>query len=188
MITYLSRRLTQHLCRKSIIEEDKAEIYQYGYEVFISGMLGFLIAGIIGAVSGNFPEAIIFLLFFVPLRQLCGGYHADSYLKCNIVFTAVFSVILIIASILPEKAFPFIILFSALFTFGVMLWLSPVENENKPLDSEQIKVNRRKCLILTPILSGASAFLGIFSTKYAVTASLTLLAVAVLMIAAGRKK
>lgn len=182
MITYLSSKLTARLCRSSIIDSEKTEIYQYGYEVFISGMIGFIIAGAIGAISGHFIEALIFLIFFVPLRQLCGGYHADSYLKCNIVFTAVFSAVLLAACFIPrEVALPAVI-FCGIFTFFIMILLSPIENENKPLDEEQIIFNRKKCLIVTPLLSLCSLVICFFSTTFSLTAALTLFSVAVMMI------
>ena len=63
-----------------------------------------------------------------------------------------------------------------------MLLFSPVENPNKPLDSEQIAKNRRKCLIITPILSAISLAAVFFYPVYALTASTTLFSIAVLMI------
>lgn len=138
MITFISRKLTDFLCRKSVIDSGKSEIYQYGYEVLISGLAGILIALIIGIISGRISDAVIFLVYFIPLRQLCGGYHADSYLKCNIVFTGVFSSILIFSYFLPKKLSVAAVIICCAFTFISMLLFSPVENPNKPLDSEQI--------------------------------------------------
>lgn len=183
MITYLSSKLTEYLCRNSIIDSEKAEIYQYGYEVFISGMIGFIIAGTIGAVSGHFIESLIFLAFFVPLRRLCGGYHADSYLKCNIVFTAVFAAVLAGACLMPEFLAFQAVIFCCVFTFIVMIMLAPIENENKPLDEDQKVRNRRKCLVITPALSAVSLIMYHFNTVFSMTAALTLFSAAILMIA-----
>ncbi len=182
MITYISKKLTDLLCSKSIIDADKAEIYQYGYEVFISGILGFIIATVIGLVSGNFIESLIFLAFFVPLRQLCGGYHADGYLKCNIVFTSIFILILLGACFIPKSFTIYIAIFCTISTLITMYILAPIENTNKPLDDEQIRLNRKKCLIITPLLSIISIAASFFNAGYSITASLTLLSVAVLMI------
>ena len=182
MITFISRKLTDFLCRKSVIDSGKSEIYQYGYEVLISGLAGILIALIIGIISGRISDAVIFLVYFIPLRQLCGGYHADSYLKCNIVFTGVFSSILIFSYFFPKKLSVAAVIICCAFTFISMLLFSPVENPNKPLDSEQIAKNRRKCLIITPILSAISLAAVFFYPVYALTASTTLFSIAVLMI------
>ena len=59
MITFISRKLTDFLCRKSVIDSGKSEIYQYGYEVLISGLAGILIALIIGIISGRISDAVI---------------------------------------------------------------------------------------------------------------------------------
>lgn len=182
MITYLSSKLTEYLCRNAVIDSEKAEIYQYGYEVFISGMIGFIIAGTLGAASGHFVESLVFLAFFVPLRQLSGGYHADSYLKCNIVFTAVFAAVLAGACFMPEAFALPVIAFCSAFTFLMMVLLAPIENVNKPLDEKQKRVNRRKCLVITPLLSVVSFAMYFFSVTLSLTAALTLFSVGVLMI------
>ena len=39
MITSISKKLASYLSRKNIIDKDKKEIYQYGYEVLISGLI-----------------------------------------------------------------------------------------------------------------------------------------------------
>lgn len=182
MITYLSRKLTGFLCRNSIIESDKAEIYQYGYEVFISGMLGFIISIVIGIISGHLIESLIFLVFFVPLRQLSGGYHADSYLICNIVFTAIFLSILAAACFISQRLTIPIAILCEIFTFLTMFFLAPIENKNKPLDEEQITLNRKKCLITVPLLSLLSFILFFFNSVYSLTAALTLFSIAILML------
>ena len=96
MITSISKKLASYLCRKNIIDKDKKEIYQCGYEVLISGLIGFAIVIILGILMNRFIESLLFLGVFVPVRQLTGGYHADSYLKCNIVFTVVFLVVMLV--------------------------------------------------------------------------------------------
>lgn len=182
LITYLSRKLTDFLCSKSIIDSSKREIYQYGYEVFISGLTGIIIALIIGIISGRIIDAIIFLVYFIPLRQLCGGFHADSYLICNVVFTAVFTAILTCSYIIPVKLSLISVIICCIFTFVTMLLFSPVENPNKPLDNKQIAKNRRKCLIVTPILSLISIATVFIYPLYSLTASLTLFSVAIMML------
>ena len=78
MITSISKKLASYLSRKNIIDKDKKEIYQYGYEVLISGLIGFAIVIILGILMNRFIESLLFLGVFVPVRQLTGGYHADS--------------------------------------------------------------------------------------------------------------
>ena len=54
MITSISKKLASYLCRKNIIDKDKKEIYQYGYEVLISGLIGFAIVIILGILMNRF--------------------------------------------------------------------------------------------------------------------------------------
>ena len=74
MITFISRKLTDFLCRKSVIDSGKSEIYQYGYEVLISGLAGILIALIIGIISGRISDAVIFLVYLYR----SGNYAGDT--------------------------------------------------------------------------------------------------------------
>lgn len=155
MITFISRKLTDFLCRKSVIDSGKSEIYQYGYEVLISGLAGILIALIIGIISGRISDAVIFLVYFIPLRQLCGDTMQTAIWSATLYSQEYFPQYLFFI-FLPKKLSVAAVIICCAFTFISMLLFSPVENPNKPLDSEQIAKNRRKCLIITPILSAIS--------------------------------
>ena len=70
MITSISKKLASYLSRKNIIDKDKKEIYQYGYEVLISGLIGFAIVIILGILMNRFIESLLFLGVFVPEGSL----------------------------------------------------------------------------------------------------------------------
>ena len=86
MITSLAQYITGILLKNNIIENEHLDIYIYGFEVLISGALSLFIGLILGLIFSQLVECIVFLIVFVTLRKYCGGYHADTYLKCNTVF------------------------------------------------------------------------------------------------------
>lgn len=62
-----------------------AEVYQYGFEIIFSTLIGFFITIAIGAVFRMFLVSLVYYFAFVALRQFTGGYHANTYLKCNLI-------------------------------------------------------------------------------------------------------
>ena len=43
MITFLSKCISHFLCKNNVITEEDFSIYQYGFEIIFSTILGFLI-------------------------------------------------------------------------------------------------------------------------------------------------
>lgn len=43
MIAELSKRMSLFLCKKEIVEQEMAEVYQYGFEIIFSTLIGFFI-------------------------------------------------------------------------------------------------------------------------------------------------
>ncbi len=51
------------------------EIYEYGLEVFILNSINIISIMIISYLSNTLNEGIIFLITFIIIRQLTGGFH-----------------------------------------------------------------------------------------------------------------
>lgn len=89
IITFLGKSISHFLCEKKVIAEQEVEIYQYGFEILISTALGLLITMAVGIVLHMFFLSVLYYVIFVTVRQWTGGYHADSYLKCNLTFAGI---------------------------------------------------------------------------------------------------
>lgn len=111
MIAWLANYLVRVLLKNEIIETDKIEIYQYGYEIIISTIITFLIVLISGIILDCLPAAILYFLIFAVMRQICGGYHAQHYWSCNTLFAVV-----TVSMLLLFKFFPSVKLTSASYT------------------------------------------------------------------------
>ena len=92
MIKAISNKLLKYLIKTDVINksEDALAYYKYGLEITISSLLNILLIISIGIISGQLIESVLFLICFIPLRQFTGGYHANSYLKCNFMFSVLF--------------------------------------------------------------------------------------------------
>ena len=145
-LTRLAGKIGNNLVHSGVIKEEDAEIYIYGINQILVSVLNVSSALIIGLIFGVFPEIVVFMAAYIPLRSFAGGYHAKTPLRCY-----VFSVImLIIVSIglkylyLADWVYYTVLAVSTL----VVLVLSPVEDRNKPLDETEHKVYKRRTVLI----------------------------------------
>jgi accessory gene regulator B len=64
MISFFSEKITNLLCDKKIIEHSQKDIYKYGYEIFISTFISFLIVFTIGILTNRILESGVFYVVF----------------------------------------------------------------------------------------------------------------------------
>ncbi len=154
MIASLCKVITHFLCRKKIIAQNELEIYQYGFEIIISTIISLVICLTIGIILDISFYSFLFLIIFVPIRSITGGYHADSYLKCNIIFTIVTLFVLGFSKFLwINRGLTFSTNLVTLFvSFIIILIYAPVENKNKPLNKTLKKRNRILSVLATFII------------------------------------
>lgn len=182
MISFLSNQLTKLLCEKEIIEPDKKVIYRYGYDIFISSIISLLIVVSVGIITGYILESAVFYVVFVLTRQYCGGYHADTYLKCNVIFTIIYSAVLLVSNIL--LGFYNIFYLGIFFTvYLAAIWeFAPIDNENKRLSEDEKTKSCRISIVLSFIWIILSLALYFIYTKLSVVFTLTLFAVTMLIV------
>lgn len=110
------------------------EVIQYGLKAIALNCLNIITILIIGLIRGNCFFSFVFLVSFIPLRLVLGGYHCDSVLKCEIYFTIIYTFIQIMNSISLKK----IIIF--LFFFSFCLLLEKIFNDKLHLTSKSILI------------------------------------------------
>ena len=94
-------------------------------------------------------QAILFTLLYVPLRSSAGGYHAKTANRCYL-----YSILMMIAVLLAIKyiSIPcFICIITLIISCGIILTVAPVEDLNKPLDSLEYTVYRRRTYMITAV-------------------------------------
>ena len=96
MIEIAAGLVTNYLVKREVVNQDEKDVYKYGFEILFSTILGICIVLILGLTAGSLMTSLIFIAVFCSLRIKCGGYHADSYLSCNVVFTTVFLIVLMV--------------------------------------------------------------------------------------------
>ncbi len=184
MNTSLSKCISNFLYKKKIITEEDYPIYQYGFEIIISTILGFLITIGIGILLNMKLLSMLYYIIFVFLRQLTGGYHAESYLKCNLTF-AVVSFITMGMTKLAVNTSPYNFIFYLILigTSLAVIWIyAPIENKYKPLDVAQKKKNHTIGFLCSVVLSVVGCVLFRYAVEVSVLIILTLFMVSMLIV------
>lgn len=89
MIEKLSRTLSNHIY-KNLNKYDNCTdqtIIQYGLECILNMAIPCLFYLTYAAITNSIPETILWLFIFISYRNLIGGYHANSHVKCIIIST-----------------------------------------------------------------------------------------------------
>lgn len=146
MFQTTAQKITDRLCSQDIIEDADKELYAYGFNMLLTVSLNIISTIIIGLLFGMVFESIAFLVAYIPLRSYAGGYHARTPMRCYIISLLLIVLILLTLKLIGESVLALFIL-SGIGTI-ICVTMSPVEDVNKPLDEAEIKVYRKKAMII----------------------------------------
>ena len=184
MIVSLSKNISHYLCKNNIVSEDDMPIYQYGFEIIISTILDLLITFGIGCLLNMKLLSMLYYVIFVFIRQLTGGYHANTHLKCSLVFSTVSFITLGLTKLAVQTGqYNFTFYFILTVTSLAIIWAySPVENPNKEMDEKQKKRNHILSCALSGILSISGCVLFEYSAASSMVIILTLFMISMLIL------
>lgn len=135
MIETLAKKITTKFINNKIIKSEDREIYDYCFETTIVILFSYSLLFILSIIFNEFISTLIFILSFSSFRKVCGGYHADNYLKCGIMSLASYLLLILIIkkfNIIFEISTIILILGSV-----VIMFLSPIQDDNKPFTEQQ---------------------------------------------------
>lgn len=179
MISRISERIAIFLLNKKVIEENELEIYIYGYEVLISSVIDFFIVLLFAVTFNKIILMTIFFTMFVSVRIYTGGYHADTFWKCKIVFIMI-CLVLTLSSYIKVLLMPMMII---MVVYNITVYiLAPVENINKPLTNCEKTKYRRISIVLSMIWTTVAVITYFSFTEICQSITVTALIIAVMMI------
>lgn len=168
-------------------EEETKQIIAYGIERGKVILITTLIALMLGYVFGVFFQGIIFWVCLSVLRRYAGGYHADTQNRCYVI-----SFIMVVLSLLSIRQIANVGLIGLLFqaiSLCIILFLAPVENQNRVLDKSEKKKYGVKTKIIAVFFSSIYVVLYIVDKQeIAIPMGTASLVVAILLIAGYIKR
>lgn len=178
--------ILEYLIKSNVIEntDTEREYYQYGIEITVSSLLNIILIISIGALTFSIFESIIFLVCFVLIRQFTGGYHANTYFKCNLTFCISFIAVLVLYYTTAVYLSTYISILITFVCVSVFLVKCPIEHINKPIPNNRKVVYKIVAALLGAVYGAIGTALTAFSNRYGAMVIYTLSLVTVLVIAA----
>lgn len=85
MLRLISKKCTNFLIKQEPDLKEKQNIYIYGFELLWSNTFCIFSIFVIGYFFKHIELSVVFLLYFMPIRTVAGGYHCNSYLNCYLL-------------------------------------------------------------------------------------------------------
>ncbi|MBP3339110.1 MAG: accessory gene regulator B family protein [Lachnospiraceae bacterium] len=188
MYDNISRNITDRLLEKNIIDKDDWEIYYYGIYQLVMNTFEIITLLIIGYIMDEIFKCIVFVMAFSIMRIYAGGYHASTPLRCYCMTTFTTITSLLVMKYVTINYF--ICYMVMLVSSIIILRVSPVETQNKPLDMLEKKIYRKKTLIALSIETIATilfSILRVSSVVICITTAEVVLCVALIYEIVRRK-
>lgn len=142
-MNYLVNKILKFITEQNVIDDDidVQNFYRYGIEISISSMLNIILVLALGILIHHFLESVVFLTLFIIIRSFTGGYHADTYFRCNLLMCVTFLLTVLANVVVSGKLIQPIAILLIAFTEITVMTLGPIENKNKPInDFKKIKL------------------------------------------------
>ena len=165
----VAQKTTDWLVRCGGVKEEEREVYMFGLDKFFSCLVNFFFAVILGLLFGVLLQTVVFYVTYMMLRVYAGGYHAEKSLTC--FFASIGVLIPCLVAIRFYQAWNIPTVFYGLLGLGAitLMALGPVEHKNKPLDSAEKVVYRRRMLRnLSIAVVGAGSLLALSLDSYGI--------------------
>lgn len=190
LLEITAKKIAEYLVKCGEISNNDYEVeyYRYGIEVALSSLLNLAIIIIIGIISMHIIESLIFLIVFIFVRQVTGGYHADTYFKCNLYLCLSFVLLLISYDFFSNNNNVYLVTAINIVSLLIISIFSPVESKNKPIAKANRKGLKIKSIVFSIIISIISIILHCKSIKYGSILPLILLLISMLIIVAKLKE
>lgn len=130
--------LYNFLYNKNLITKQDKAIIEYGIKVITFNSIN-IMSIIINSfiLFKNLSFSIVFLIMFIPIRIVSGGYHCKTALRCFISFNSIYILMYIVVNTIKYN-------FITLFILSSILLLLPIYFSDKKSHLKNKKDNKLK--------------------------------------------
>lgn len=139
---YISKRLTDYILKKGVIEEKDYDIYNYGFVCFFEVMLSTVTSIIIALFLGMLRPCLFFFLIFIPMRSYGGGLHLNSYFACYIASCLILTISLLAIKYVTLPLFVSFLIYIASAAF--IFLIGPVDHPNRSVNAYENDIFKKK--------------------------------------------
>ena len=173
----ISEKLTAYLNENKAIKEEQTELYLYCFSTFFEILFNLILTVLIGIILQELPATLIFLIVFIPLRRMCGGYHCDTETGCFILSIAIFLVVILTYKYLGYIPYIGICIVLAADLIVICIY-SPVISVEKNISATDLVRYRRLSIAVSSAVILLSAVLSRLSAYgYVLTETITVISI-----------
>jgi accessory gene regulator B len=182
MISFLSKGMALFLLKNKVIDDETCEVCQYGFEIIVSTIIGFVLVMLIGLFFSEALYALLFYCLFVSIRMFTGGYHASTYFKCKLILSCTCLFVIVLSKYCIDfYTLPIQLIIMGLYLVTVFAY-APIEHKNAPMSKAVKALNRKRAVGISIIIALVLIHAYYCNKKISMVVSLTLFVVAFLMI------
>ncbi len=182
MVISIRRSIALFLRRKAIIDNEKVSVCQYGFELIISTIIGFMLVAVSGIVLDKFLESMVFYGLFIGVRLFTGGYHANTHLKCKLTLLVCNLSVLLLSDKIEEMHSVWIHIFLLTSYLISVVLFTPIEHINAPMTNDLKKRNKKISVIMAIALTIVNFAGYTYFFEVSVVSALILFVIAILII------
>lgn len=132
------------LIKNKLLDIEKYDIYLYSIEIILLNGSLLLSCFTISFFIGKISHFVAFLIFFIPLRMLIGGYHCKTSERCFICSVGMY-LLSVVGTELMQRINAIYVIFKIITVVmvGIVIKYAPIINDNHPLDTYQIARNKK---------------------------------------------
>lgn len=177
-------QLADVLIEKEISKNEDRDIIIHGLSSGIELVFSVITTITLGFAFGLLVESLIFLISFSFIRTYAGGYHCQKAINCYFFSSGIVVLVLVIVKFTPTGYILATSLAMLTISVPIILKLSPMETETKPLDEVEKEHYRRitiqnliiECLIISVLfVTGINKFAFVISLGVMVSAGVVVL-------------
>lgn len=190
MLHNIAKKCTNFLIIHGVISEEEYSIYHYGFELLWSTIFCIISILTFGYIFNYLELVVTFIVFFMPIRVVAGGYHAKSYGTCFLLTNFIAATCAFISKVLYQGFKNDFIFWCVFLICFIYIWnAAPVISQKYPLTSGRIKKNKKYAKMVLIINLLLTVFVRFFIDKSMFfTIVVTYFAVVIMMIfSEGRK-
>lgn len=129
----LIRHIVDAAIHNGVIEKNDRDLYEYAYSALLEQAITWLTILLISICFHVVMEAAVYAVVFIPMRIYGGGYHARTFWGCYFLSVIVWGVaVILLAQVVIGPTLYWGILIAST---GVIVFLSPMADPNKPIDN-----------------------------------------------------
>ena len=144
MLSFLAKSCTDTLLDYHKISENLKAVYIYGFQLFWSTVLCIMSILGLSILLGYWKSAIVFFVYFMPIRVTAGGYHAKSYQHCFLLTNSIAIFCIMASKCLTHFMEVKTIAWAILTILAGYIWVNaPIVSKKYFLSQERLKRNRK---------------------------------------------